>query len=68
MNNIKVTEFYEDDETETYHMERINERLPWPNNSDLAVFVMKGTKLRKYKILSTGIKDRIVVLKKTKEI
>lgn len=66
MNNLKVVDFYEDNESETYHIERINNRLPWPNNSDLAVFVMKGTKLRKYKILSTGY-DRIVVIKKAKE-
>lgn len=67
MNNLKIVEFYEDEESETYHIERINNKLPWPSNSNVAVFVMKGKKLEKYKILSTGRDDRIVVIKKRKE-
>ena len=64
MNNLKVVEFYEDEENETYHIERINNKLSWPSNSNVAVFVMKGKKLEKYKILSTGRDEKVVVIKK----
>jgi len=65
MNNLKIVDSYEDNECETYYIERINEKLPWPANSMLAVFVSKDKKLKKYKILSIGNElTRIVVIKK----
>lgn len=65
MNNLKIADFYEDNECETYYITRVNEKLPWPTNSSLAMFVMKGTTLKKYKILSIGDEStRVVVIKK----
>lgn len=64
-NNLKVIDSYEDDEFETYYIERINEKLPWVSNSSLALFVMKGSKLKKYKILSIGDENvKVVAIKK----
>jgi hypothetical protein len=65
MNNLKIVDFYEDDECETYYISRMNEKMPWPGNSSLAIFVTKGNKLKKYKILSIGDqKTKVVVIKK----
>lgn len=63
--NLKLDEMYEDtDENETtFYVSRINPKISWPSNSEVATFVMNG-KFRKYRMLTTGDKNvKVVVLK-----
>ena len=66
MNNLEIIDFYETDEDKVYYVSRINDRLSWPINATLALFVMKGEKFTsKYRILSNGDnKIKIVAIKK----
>lgn len=65
MNNLQVIDFSEDNENEVYYVSRINEKLPWTANGNIAAFVMKGNAMRKYKILSIGDDNvKVVSIKK----
>lgn len=65
--NLEIIDFSEDDENEVYYISRINEKLPWPANGNIAAFVMKGNVMKKYKILSIGDDNvKVVSIKKWK--
>lgn len=61
--NLRIDDETVDTKQKVYYVSRINPRLPWPNNVDLAMFV-SGGKFRKYKILSMGDNDVKVVMVK----
>lgn len=53
VNNLVVDEELSDRDSKVFYVSRINERLPWPTNSAIAVFVSDGD-FKKYKILEIG--------------
>lgn len=64
MNNLKVIDSYFDNGEKVYYISRINERLSWPPNATLAVFVNEDKKLKKYKVLEVGDNNiKVVVIK-----
>jgi hypothetical protein len=61
--NLRIDDETTDTDQKVYYVSRINEKLPWPTNSTLAVFVSKG-QYKKYKILSIGDDNvKVVVIK-----
>jgi hypothetical protein len=53
ISNIVIDEESSDRELKVFYVSRINTRIPWPNNSDLALFVSEG-KYKRFKILEIG--------------
>lgn len=65
MNNLKIIDSYFDNGEQVFYISRLNERMPWPTNSTMAVFVSEGQKIKKYKILEVGDNNiKVVVIKK----
>lgn len=65
MNNLQIVDFSDDNENEVYYVSRINEKLSWAANGNIAAFVMKGNIMKKYKILSIGDDNiKVVSVKK----
>lgn len=61
--NLRIDDETTDTDQKVYYVSRINQKLPWPTNSTLAVFVSNG-KYKKYKILSIGDDNvKVVVIK-----
>jgi hypothetical protein len=61
--NLRIDDETSDTEQKVYYVSRINERLPWPTNSTIAIFV-SGGKFKKFKILSIGDDNvKVVVIK-----
>jgi hypothetical protein len=59
--NLKIDDESSDTKQKVFYVSRINTRIPWPTNSELAVFVSKG-KFKKFKILSIGDDNVKVVM------
>ena len=51
--NLMIDEESSDRESKVFYISRINTRIPWPNNSDLASFV-SGGKYKRFKVLEIG--------------
>ena len=51
--NLRIDDETIDTKEKVYYVSRINQKLPWPTNSTLAMFVSNG-QYKKYKILSIG--------------
>lgn len=51
--NLVIDEESSDRESKVFYISRINTRIPWPNNSDLAAFVSEGN-YKRFKILEIG--------------
>lgn len=61
--NLKIDDETIDANQKVYYVSRINQKLSWPSNSELAIFVSNG-KYKKYKILSIGDDNvKVVVIK-----
>lgn len=61
--NLRIDDETTDTKEKVYYVSRINEKLPWPTNSTLAMFVSNGQH-KKYKILSIGDDNvKVVVIK-----
>lgn len=61
--NLKIEDQTIDTKEKVYYVSRINENLPWPTNSTLAIFVSNGN-YNKYKVLSIGDDNiKVVVIK-----
>ena len=61
--NLKIDDETTDTKEKVYYVSRINQKLPWPSNSTLAIFVSNG-QYKKYKILSIGDDNvKVVVIK-----
>lgn len=64
LSNIRIDEESVDGNERTYYLSRINPKMSWPANGNLAAFVSKGRKYRKYKTLTAGSDDvKIIVTK-----
>lgn len=59
--NLKIDDESSDTNQKVFYVSRINQKIPWPTNSELAIFVSKG-KFRKFKILSIGDDNVKVVM------
>lgn len=64
LSNIQIDEESVDGNERTYYLSRINPKMPWPANGNLAAFASQGRKYKKYKILTDGsINVKIIVTK-----
>lgn len=59
--NLKIVDESVETRQKVYYVERINSKIPWPPNADLAIFVSKG-KHKKYKVLEIGDNNIKVVM------
>jgi hypothetical protein len=59
--NLRIDDETTDTKQKVFYVSRINPKLPWPNNSSLAIFVSKG-KFKKFKVLEIGDKNVKVVM------
>lgn len=59
--NLRIDDETTDTKQKVYYVSKINPRLPWPSNAELAVFV-SGGKFKKYKILTIGDENVKVVM------
>lgn len=61
--NLRIDDETVDTNEKVYYVSRINQKLPWPANSTIAMFVSQG-KYKKFKILSIGDDNvKVVVIK-----
>lgn len=61
--NLKIDDESSDTKQKVYYVSRINPKIPWPNNSTLAIFV-SGGKFKKFRILTIGDDNvKIVMIK-----
>lgn len=51
--NLIIDDESSDKESNVFYVSRINTKIPWPNNSDIAAFV-SGGKYKRFKILEIG--------------
>lgn len=62
--NLRIDDETTDTKQKVFYVSRINPKLPWPSNSNLAVFVSKGKNFKKFKILEIGDSNvKIVMIK-----
>ena len=57
--NLKVVDSSKDEETFVYYVSRINKKIPWPSNSNVAVFALKNEAnrdelIKHYRMLTIG--------------
>jgi len=61
--NLRIDEESRDGKTKVFYISRINPKMSWPSNSNLAVFCSGGV-FKKYKILENGDPNvKIVMIK-----
>jgi hypothetical protein len=59
--NLKIDDESSDTAQKVFYVSRINSDIPWPSNSNLAVFASGGN-FRKFKILTIGDDNVKVVM------
>ena len=59
--NLRIDDETTDTKHKVFYVSRINTKLPWPSNSNLAEFV-SGGKYKKFKILTIGDDNVKVVM------
>jgi len=57
--NLEVVDYSKDEETFVYYVSRINKKIPWPSNSNVAVFALKNEAnrdelIKHYRMLTIG--------------
>lgn len=60
--NLRIDDETTDTKQKVFYVSRINPKLSWPSNSNLAVFVSQGKNFKKFKILEIGDKNVKVVM------
>lgn len=57
--NLEVIDSSKDKETFVYYVSRINKKIPWPSNSNVAVFALKNEPnknelIKRFRMLNIG--------------
>ena len=60
--NLRIDDETTDAKQKVFYVSRVNPKLPWPSNSNLAVFVSNGKNFKKFRILEIGDKNVKVVM------
>ena len=60
--NLRIDDETTDAKQKVFYVSRVNPTLPWPSNSNLAVFVSNGKNFKKFRILEIGDKNVKVVM------
>ena len=57
--NLEVVDSSKDEETFVYYVSRINKKIPWPSNSNVAVFALRNEPnrdqlIKRFRMLTIG--------------